>query len=196
MSKLAIKGHTTRGEEVIDILGMLGGSNAFNHTCDNASALYYIDEIYKNFIICSVAKTGRDYRIFTLEEFLEEFPYKIGDRVRVPEYESEVFISKMYWDGNEVQYEVVTDEVEWYSAKELNEFNEPEPNEPNKEKKINQMLLANDDKEQQIDPTIDYAEIVNKTYEEEVGKMCAEITIDTLYKNGITFEYLKKRGII
>lgn len=142
MSKLAIKGHITRGEEVIEILGMLGGSNAFNHTCDNANALYYIDEIYKNFIICAVAKTGHDYRIFTLEEFREKFPYKIGDRVRVPEYESEVRISKMYWDGNEVQYEVVTDEVEWYSTKELNEFNEPNSNE---EKKINQMSLANCD---------------------------------------------------
>ena len=32
------------------------------------------------------------------------------------------------------EYEVVTDEVEWYSAKELNEFNDP------KEETINEML--------------------------------------------------------
>lgn len=137
MSVLAIKGHSTRGEEVIEILGMLGGSNAFNHDCDNSRAIYYIDEIYKNYVICAVNKRKSvNYAIFTLEEFLEKFPYKVGDRVRVPEYESEVRISKMYWDGNEVQYEVVTDEVEWYSAKELNEFNEP-----NKEKTINIRLF-------------------------------------------------------
>lgn len=133
---LAIKGHPTRGKEVIEILGMLGGSNAFNHDCDNSRAIYYIDEIYKNYVICAVNKRKSvNYAIFTLEEFLEKFPYKVGDRVRIPEYESEVRISKMYWDGSEVQYEVVTDEVEWYSAKELNEFNEP-----NKEETINEML--------------------------------------------------------
>lgn len=50
------------------------------------------------------------------------------------------------------------------------------------------------DEEQKIDPSIDYAEVVKKSYEEEAGKMCAEITMDTLYKNGITFECLKDRG--
>jgi hypothetical protein len=137
MANLAIFGHKTRGEEVIRTLEMLGGVNQFNLE-GNTNAWYVLDE----------GRTIRwcewifEEKGFTLEEFLEKFPYKVGDRVRVPEYESEVYISKMHWDGSEVQYEVVTDEVEWYSAKELNEFNEPNSDE---EKKINQMSLANCD---------------------------------------------------
>jgi hypothetical protein len=142
MTNLAIRGNiNNRGLEVIKTLEMLGGVNKFNLD-GNTDAWYVLDE----------GRTIRwcewifEEKGFTLEEFLEEFPYKVGDRVRVPEYESEVCISKMYWDGNEVQYEVVTDEVEWYSAKELNKFNEPnQSNNTNKEKKINQMSLANSD---------------------------------------------------
>lgn len=140
MAQLAIKGHENRGKEVIEILEMLGSSNpkGYEGSCDWWYYCIEDNEIIQLYF-------WKDFTVFTLEEFLEKFPYKVGDRVRVPEYESEVCISKMYWDGNEVQYEVVTDEVEWYSAKELNEFNEPEPNEPNKEKKINQMSLVNCD---------------------------------------------------
>ena len=168
MTNLAIKGHKTRGKEVIEILKMLGGVNQFNLD-GNTNAWYVLDE-NRTIRWCEWIFKEKG---FTLEEFFEKFPYKVGDRVRVPEYESEVCISKMYWDGSEVQYEVVTDEVEWYSAKELNEFNEPKEEtinemlapvrkigsdeilyyvdknngdiKENKEKKINQMSLANCD---------------------------------------------------
>lgn len=124
MTQLAIRGHATRGEEVIEILEMLGGKNSYEYSGNCIEIHYYIaNEIYstrispinKNIFMC-----------FTLEKFLEKFPYKVGDRVRIPEYESEVCINKMLWNGNEVLYEVVVDdEVERYSAEELNEFNEP-----------------------------------------------------------------------
>ena len=123
MAKLAIKGHATRVNEVIEILGRLGGSNAFGHIGNNPRAIYYIDETYKNFITCSETKKVCDCVIFTLEEFLEKFPYKVGDKVRIPDYESEIRISSMRLDGYNVQYEVVTDEVEWYSTTDLNYFN-------------------------------------------------------------------------
>lgn len=120
MANLAIRGHINLGWKVIKTLEMLGGVNTFNLE-GNTDKWYVLegDRVIRHGELLFVEKG------FTLEEFFEKFPYKIGDRVRVPEYESEVCISKMYWDGSEVQYEVVTDEVEWYSAKELNEFNEP-----------------------------------------------------------------------
>ena len=124
MAKLAIKGHETKGDEVIEILGILGGSNAFGHIGNNPRAIYYIDETYKNFITCSETKKVCDCVIFTLEEFLEKFPYKIGDKVRIPDYESEVRIDSILWSGCEIQYQVFTDETEWYSAEELNKYNE------------------------------------------------------------------------
>ena len=138
MTNLAIRGNINNlGLEVIKTLEMLGGVNKFNF--DGNTDAWYVLEESGTIRWCEWIFEEKG---FTLEEFREKFPYKVGDRVRIPEYESEVCISKMYWDGNEVQYEVVTDEVEWYSTKELNEFNKP--NKP-KEKKINQMSLANCD---------------------------------------------------
>lgn len=122
--KLAIKGHATRGKEVIEILEMLGGRNVRNYACNLTDYAYSING--QGIIDWYIPHPNSPLVIFTLEKFLEKFPYKIGDRVRVPEYESDVRISNMRWDGYDVQYEVVTDEVEWYSAKELYEFfNEP-----------------------------------------------------------------------
>lgn len=129
--RLAIKGHSTRGKEVIEILKMLGGKERtfgmFNvmFNGDAAFGWYYINEggyidFKESSLLFESLLFEANTNVFTLEEFLEEFPYKVGDRVRIPEYESEVRISSMNWDGCEVQYEVFTDEYEWYSANELN----------------------------------------------------------------------------
>ena len=120
---LAIKGHKTRGKEVIELLEMLGGSNIHNLS-GNKNFAYYVNA-HENIIRGIDFLFGyEDMKFFTLEEFLEKYPFKVGDRVRIPEYESEVIIDKMYWDGYEIQYEVYTDEVETYSAEELNQWNE------------------------------------------------------------------------
>ena len=122
-NKLAIKGHSTRGKEVIELLEMLGGSNVHKHMGINDETFYYINDTTG--IDCDQTLWNNNrYTIFTLEEFLEKYPFKVGDRVRIPEYESEVRIDIMYWDGYEIQYEVYTDEVETYSAEELNQWNE------------------------------------------------------------------------
>ena len=121
--KFAIKGHTTRGKEVIELLEMLGGINVHKHMGINDKTFYYINDT--NGIYCDKTLWNNNrYTIFTLEEFLEKYPFKVSDIVRIPEYESEVRIDKMYWDGYEIQYEVFTDEVETYSAEELNQWNE------------------------------------------------------------------------
>ena len=121
--KFAIKGHTTRGKEVIELLEMLGGINVHKHMGINVKTFYYINDT--NGIDCDKTLCNNNrYTIFTLEEFLEKYPFKVKDSVRIPEYESEVKIDKMYWDGYEIQYEVYTDEVETYSAEELNQWNE------------------------------------------------------------------------
>ena len=104
MAQLAIKGHKSRGEEVIEILGILGGSNAFGHIGNNPCAIYYIDENYKNFITCSEAKKVCDCIIFTLEEFLEKFPYKVGDKVTLDKFPCT--IKGMSWDCDDVIYYV------------------------------------------------------------------------------------------
>lgn len=124
MAQLAIEGHAKRGSEVIALLEMLGGVNAHNLYGDENYAYYTIDcnkEIKGGIYIFG----DEDLITFTLEKFLEKFPYKVGDKVSVYEYESKVRINDMEWDGFEIQYSVFTDETEWYSAVELNKFNEP-----------------------------------------------------------------------
>lgn len=186
--ELGIIGHTTRGDEVIKILEMLGGKNCcYRLTGYNDKYFYYISYEYK---YISNSYIGPDeikgYKIFSLEDFLEKFPYKVGDKVTLDNKLCSIIW--MCWECNNIYYQVQGEDLMFTKKVIANELK------PYKEKKINQMSLVNEYEEEQIDPTIDYVELVNKTYEEEAGKMCAEITMDTLYKAGTTHEYLKDRG--
>lgn len=79
--KLAIKGHPTRGKEVIELLKMMGGRDVGvlkgNHDyyvideCENNLIKFY----GHNYIRC------HEFVVFTLEEFLEKYPFKVGDKV-------------------------------------------------------------------------------------------------------------------
>ena len=81
--KLAIKGHSTRGKEVIELLEMLGGRDVGVLKGDHD--YYVIDECENNlinfyghnYIYC------HEFVVFTLEEFLEKYPYKVGDKVHI-----------------------------------------------------------------------------------------------------------------
>lgn len=100
---LAIKGHSTRGKEVLEILEMLGGKNISNIN-GNYTYLYYIGD--NNFI--SLTDSYRnDFIIFTLEEFLEKYPFKVGDMVQHKESKScrSIYkIKKLIWKDNQIHY--------------------------------------------------------------------------------------------
>ena len=138
MGTLAIKGHNTRGYEVIKILEILGGTNRKNSWGAFEHRLYFINTFGD--IEDRSLRDIHHYCTYTLEEFLEKFPYKVGDRVRVAEYESEVRIDAMSWDGFAIQYQVFTDETEVYSAEELNKYNEIYKKET-MEKEISDVIL-------------------------------------------------------
>lgn len=74
--KLAIKGHATRGAEVIQLLEMLGGKNKFNCKGCNQGSYYYI---LSDFI--SNRSDAEQYFKFTLETFESQYPYKVGEKV-------------------------------------------------------------------------------------------------------------------
>ena len=80
MAQLAIKGHPTRGKEVIQLLEMLG-ANRIGYKDTFVGFYYYIE----CGAICSSDEYPTYSTIFTLEEFLEKYPYKVGDEV---EYKS------------------------------------------------------------------------------------------------------------
>lgn len=98
--KLAIKGHATLGKEVIETLEMLGGSNLSLLFGD--SALYYA--INREGIISTHCE--EQVIQFSLEEFLEKYPYKIGDGVIVEG--KECFIEDVIWHNelNCIRYKV------------------------------------------------------------------------------------------
>ena len=209
--KLAIRGHSSRGKEVIKLLEMMGGSNMYQHDGGSNSYSYYISS---NVILhdrLSIAEDD-DFEIFTLEEFLEKFPFKFGDFVRIPEYESEVRILKMKWNPicHVIEYLVYrNDDEEWYTTDELLEYNDNPiktrdckkcglhfgsvqcfdkdcpHNTPKtkKENKINQMPLDDDDK------LATEVTIMGKRILPPDGYLVGKITKTD---NGIIVEYVNK----
>ena len=77
--KIAIKGHASRGKEIIQILESLGGINSLNLLGTNIDRYYYIYDT--NTIMNMFYDTN--YKTYTLEEFEKEFPFKIGDEVLI-----------------------------------------------------------------------------------------------------------------
>ena len=109
MRKLAIKGHATRGKEVISILEMLGGNNNYsNYTGTNESVIYYINDEHEKYIK-SVRILFVDvdmFTPFTLEEFESKFPYKVRDVVqRIDNDEKRYEIVSMRWTGSKIKYD-------------------------------------------------------------------------------------------
>lgn len=103
-TKLAIKGHSTRGKEVIELLEMMGGTNPFSYNGmvigNKETNCYYISENttnkYISWWLCT--EENDKYKIFTLEEFLEKYPYKVGDKVVYEDDNDIVVISEIMWD--------------------------------------------------------------------------------------------------
>ena len=103
--KLAIKGHSTRGKEVIELLEMLGGINPF--TINDGAIIgnretrcYYISkDIADKYISWDYIGPEEidKYEIFTLEEFLEKYPFKVGDMV-IDDSGEDGIIIEMKWD--------------------------------------------------------------------------------------------------
>lgn len=107
--KLAIKGHPKRGNEVIETLEMLGGVNsdgAYGNLPNGWNVGYYI---FNGVIEVSEVEilTKKKFKIYTLEEFLNKFPYKVGDKVQYKGATScgSIFeVEEMRWEENTVKY--------------------------------------------------------------------------------------------
>lgn len=100
MANLAIKGHATRGKEVIEILEMLGGKNPYAISADAEDLSFTIRDDDNYIIACY--PTGK-FVFFTLEEFLERFPYKVGDKVLYKTYGIYLTIKTMKWNSEKEQ---------------------------------------------------------------------------------------------
>ena len=110
MAKLAIRGHATRGKEVIEVLEMLGGINKWDYLGDRRPCIYYIN--CDGIINYTSNNEGYNLEIFTIEEFLEKFPYKVGDKVKTSLQFANCIgnVKRMRWEQNE---DVIIYDVEW-----------------------------------------------------------------------------------
>lgn len=86
--KIAIQGHPTRGEEVIQILESLGGNNLYVMEGSGSDCCYYIDSCFNINGNPTTFVEQIGYKIYTLEEFETQFPFKVGDKVI--DYEGDV----------------------------------------------------------------------------------------------------------
>ena len=131
MAQLAIQGHTTRGKEVIEILEMLGGKNVCNYGCDVTSYIYSID--VKGTINWYIPHPNSPLVIYTLEEFIKKFPYKVGDRVLYKTYGIYLRIKSMCWNkekeqvfyrlGSKKLYVASEDELQPYKEETMEKIN-------------------------------------------------------------------------
>ncbi len=120
MAKLYIRGHATRGKEVIGILEMLGGVN-INQLLGNVDTQFYWVSSEDNFI--HYRGEHSDLTAFTLEGFLEKFPYKVGDSVS-SKYLKNYKIEKAEWEShsNKVVYKLQG--AGWHSVEDLQPYKE------------------------------------------------------------------------
>jgi hypothetical protein len=96
--KLAIKGHKERGKEVIKLLEMLGGINMVGYFGDTLDYYYFIADG----IIRAEPKVEYCY-VYTLTQFEELYPYKVGEKVLYLNGRKEWvegIIDKMVWNEN------------------------------------------------------------------------------------------------
>ena len=127
--KLAIKGHSTRGKEVIELLKMMGGINDEGYIGTNTwkDEYYFLDNGYiRAYDWCDGIK-------FTLEEFLEIYPFKIGDEVETLSGNCGK-VCAMKWEYDEIKYQLDFGNLTikgWYTTSELLKYND-NTNEPSK----------------------------------------------------------------
>ena len=131
--KLSIKGHLTRSKEVIELFKMMGGCDC-GYGGGGTSFYYYISQFGNIEASCKPYEFDT-YIVYTLEEFLEKYPYKVGDVIKFPNDMAEE-IAEMKWD--EELKDIIYTSVSGCTRPSL-------VPKTKKEKKINQMSLANCD---------------------------------------------------
>ena len=77
--KIAIQGHPIRGKEIIQILESLGGKSRGDLTGRRCCQYYFINS--NGDIDLHYRSNLSTYKLYTLEEFEKEFPFKVGDKV-------------------------------------------------------------------------------------------------------------------
>ena len=151
--ELGIKGNETRGDEVIKILEMLGGKNRYSLTGCVDNQFYIMDNVIYSLYIGPDEIKG--YKIFSLEDFLEKFPYKVGDKVNIYVQNDDIEgwfdievaeITSMRWDPTRCRiFYKMKDINREFCVEDIKDKVDDKTTKNMEETKINQMSLANCD---------------------------------------------------
>lgn len=118
----AIQGHDTRGKEVIEILEMLGGKNENEYNGENNRLWYYIND-HSNISIFTCA-FDINFIFFTIDEFIKNFPYKVGDIVHNIIHNEKQIITKAFWCHIEKEVVYETDNNEYVFVNYIKPYKE------------------------------------------------------------------------
>lgn len=153
MAQLAIKGHQTRGKEVIELLEMLGGKNKLSCFGESEPYAYYIiDEI----IDCDEIRYLNDCIIYTLEQFLEKFPYKVEDKAFA--FGNKCTIIDAVWDVgiDEVVYTIKLYTSKYTTTKLSSQL------QPYKEESMKDYLITEEDYEKTLEVEQEYIDAAER----------------------------------
>lgn len=83
MRKIAFLGDENKGEEILNVLQLLGGENNYKCQCNNKGCFYYIDDenhyIISDFI--TQDNLEENFKLFTIEDFQKSYPHKPGEHI-------------------------------------------------------------------------------------------------------------------
>jgi hypothetical protein len=103
---IAIRGHEFRGKEVIQILKSLGGKHDCLLRGNDKSNYYYIEPNKNKGIRCHDDDYVNSCKKYTLEEFEQEFPFKIGDIILLKGVNKPYEIIALEWYMNKLCYKL------------------------------------------------------------------------------------------
>ena len=138
MATLAFRGHKSRGEEFIQVLEMLGGENKLKLNGSDETLIYFIDDSFLLALKIEEAKLS-EFMVFTLEEFLEKYPYKVGGKVLCCGIET--IIKNIDWDssvGEMIYFMDILGVTKGVYMKDL---------QPYKEQEIENLTISNEEAE-------------------------------------------------
>lgn len=115
MAQLAMQGHATRGDEVMEILKMLGGENKYDIKSANEERYTYFIRDDNNAIVGKYYPSVDD-KVYNIDEFLKKYPYKIADEVTYIDsfgQKNTSTITSMFWDEDleTVMYETEENDI-------------------------------------------------------------------------------------
>ena len=131
MGEIAFKGNKTRGYEISHLLCVLNKMTSLYRNCCDEDTIYFINNSYATkFIEITHFKDSylyNGYNIYTIEEFEEKYPYKIGDEVLSNNRFGKILT--MEWDcyNDKVIYKVHGDNFEESVYAEGLSFRKKEP---------------------------------------------------------------------